>query len=786
MFMNQVGLFGWTQMRETQACTPKNGTLNKQYLRTFAMSAYSLCVFLVVVMTGLQNSVLGIPADWADAVDSADMLFHPGNWSDVSPTLRPAIANGYLATVVTSETMFIGGVFNGHLSTTPSHRAVFPSPVKLELELVTKDCTLEVVGTAVDMKHGEILERWDVSKKSTTIATIEIRYFAHQVYRSVLAAQVSMWRSDEVDPEDGLSILVKRVMAETSPDLDLNPVNVTETKLPKLTEAWTGQTLIAETSNSERAKFAFVTTEVPEGGIELEMSEKQMHVNTTLLTTIHTSVDVVASGDILDACLADFELASQLVESGSLESTHAHAWGQGLYEYQSLAVGTGTKESFALAQVINASLYYILSSAREDYPWGLSPGGLASQGYNGHTFWDQESWMYPPVLLLNQGLARALLEYRYKHIPGAYLKAHNASSYPPKGYEGLMFPWESAFTGEEACPIQASTGKYEQHITGDIAVALRQYYYATGDDDWAVSRALPMMHGIAQFWVSRAVPGKNPGWWDINGVTPPDEFAVNINNSAYTNAVAALSLEFANELVSKFGRDPDPRWLEVAQGLRSSIPYDTKSGITLEFQSYHGQQIKQADVTLLSFPLRFITDPKLASANLRYYANATKDDGPAMTWGAYAAGYLLAGDEANAAALFPRAHANAQSPFYVWMETPQGGTTNFLTGAGGFLGTVGYGYGGIHFFADRMVFRPVVPPSAEYFQLHGIQYRGSVLSIRRNANSKMCSVTILSQQRYAPDLTIETGDGQYKQKLSKVGDVAHVPVDTECKAVPAV
>ena len=157
-----------------------------------------------------------------------------------------------------------------------------------------------------------------------------------------------------------------------------------------------------------------------------------------------------------------------------------------------------------------------------------------------------------------------------------------------------MFPWESAFTGEEACPVQARTGKYEQHITGDIAVALRQYYYATGDDDWAVSRALPMMHGIAQFWVSRAVLGKNPGWWDINGVTPPDEFAVNINNSAYTNAVAALSLEFANELVSKFGRDPDPRWLEVAQGLRSSIPYDTKSGITLEFQSYHGQRCSMA------------------------------------------------------------------------------------------------------------------------------------------------------------------------------------------------
>ena len=118
------------------------------------------------------------------------------------------------------------------------------------------------------------------------------------------------------------------------------------------------------------------------------------------------------------------------------------------------------------------------------------------------------------------------------------------------------------------------------------------------------------------------------------------------------------------------------------------------------------------------------------------------------------------------------------------MELPQGGTTNFITGAGGFLGTVGYGYGGIHFYPDKMVFRPVIPPNAEYFQLHGIQYRGSILSIRRNINSKFCSVSLLSQQKSAPDLTIETSDGQYKQTLSKVGDVAHVPIDTDCKAVP--
>ena len=42
-----------------------------------------------------------------------------------------------------------------------------------------------------------------------------------------------------------------------------------------------------------------------------------------------------------------------------------------------------------------------------------------------------------------------------------------------------MFPWESAATGSEVCPSWASTGQLEQHITGDIAVAAQQFWYAT-------------------------------------------------------------------------------------------------------------------------------------------------------------------------------------------------------------------------------------------------------------------------------------------------------------------
>lgn len=65
-----------------------------------------------------------------------------------------------------------------------------------------------------------------------------------------------------------------------------------------------------------------------------------------------------------------------------------------------------------LQRQINAAWYYILSSlpalhTRSDKKqfYGLSPGslsrgGLLGEDYGGHSFWDTETWMYPPVLLM--------------------------------------------------------------------------------------------------------------------------------------------------------------------------------------------------------------------------------------------------------------------------------------------------------------------------------------------------------------------------------------------------
>ena len=78
-----------------------------------------------------------------------------------------------------------------------------------------------------------------------------------------------------------------------------------------------------------------------------------------------------------------------------------------------------------LAQTVFTSFYYILSSVRDDWEHGLSPGSLAmGYEYMGHSFWDQETWMYPALLMFHPSLGRSLLNYRVYRLQQAVDIAH--------------------------------------------------------------------------------------------------------------------------------------------------------------------------------------------------------------------------------------------------------------------------------------------------------------------------------------------------------------------------
>ena len=81
-----------------------------------------------------------------------------------------------------------------------------------------------------------------------------------------------------------------------------------------------------------------------------------------------------------------------------------------------------------------------LPSSQPELPleqfYGLSPGSLARGAnwtdYQGHVFWDMETWMYPPILVLFPDLARDMLSYRIYGGEGARAKARD------HGYEVSM------------------------------------------------------------------------------------------------------------------------------------------------------------------------------------------------------------------------------------------------------------------------------------------------------------------------------------------------------------
>lgn len=358
-----------------------------------------------------------------------------------------------------------------------------------------------------------------------------------------------------------------------------------------------------------------------------------------------------------------------------------------------------------MAQAVYSSLYYILSSTRHDWPYGLSPGGIpAAEEYMGHTFWDQDIWMYPPLVLLQPDLARSAMKYRRDRLPAA---RRIAKQY---GYKGAMFPWESSYTGLETSPGE-KYGKNQNHITGDIALAAKMLWEATKDQYWLREIGFPLAYQTAEYWASRVKYDTKRDRFVINHVMPPDEYHYPVNNSVYTNIVAKINLLFAKEAADILGKKVPKRWATIAG--KMYIPFDDEHQYHPEFEGYRrGVKVKQADVVLIGYPLMYKMDKQVRYNDLAYYQheNITDPNGPAMTHSMFTIGWLEAGEQEKAERAFIKNFANIQGPFKVWSERRWGyGAVNFITGAGGFLQAVLYGFGGIRIKRDGLYFNSTLP-----------------------------------------------------------------------------
>lgn len=203
-----------------------------------------------------------------------------------------------------------------------------------------------------------------------------------------------------------------------------------------------------------------------------------------------------------------------------------------------------------------------------------------------------------------------------------------------------------------------------------------------------------MLKEVAKFWASR-VERNGPGQYDIKNVIGANEWEENIDNNAFTNAIAKLTLGYASQAAEVLGLEADSDWKLVAE----NIPIlQFPDGVTRENATYDGVMIKQADVNLLSFPLQFIKDEQQIKKDLDYYTPRMAPNGPAMGFCVLATLHAYLGDTDKAYEVFTNSYRpNAVPPFGVLSETAGGTNPYFATGAGGLLQTVISGFGGLEF-----------------------------------------------------------------------------------------
>lgn len=353
-------------------------------------------------------------------------------------------------------------------------------------------------------------------------------------------------------------------------------------------------------------------------------------------------------------------------------------------------------------RAVRLALYNLYSSCREGSDLSIAPMGLSSQGYKGHIFWDSELWMFPPMLMLNQGIAQSMMNYRTDRVAAAHKKALAF------GYRGAMFPWESDDSGSESTPTMALCGVLEQHITADVGIACWNYYCMSGDRRWLEKKGYPLMKEVADFWVSRAEKNLD-GSYSINSVVGANEYKAGANDNAFTNGSAKTALFDAIKAAEVLDEEPGDKWEEVAEGLRILKFPD---GVTREHSTYNGEKIKQADVNLLGYPLCLIRDNETLKKDLEYYSTKIDtENGPAMGFSVFAVQYARLGDADKAYEMFCRSYQpNQRPPFGALSETAARDDLTFMTGAGGMLQAVINGFCGLQITDEGIQQLPAALP----------------------------------------------------------------------------
>jgi alpha,alpha-trehalose phosphorylase len=410
-------------------------------------------------------------------------------------------------------------------------------------------------------------------------------------------------------------------------------------------------------------------------------------------------------------------------------------------------------------QAVRFGLFHTLQAGARAEQRPIGSKGLTGPGYDGHTFWDAETFVLPALTYTQPAAAADVLRWRHSTLDLARERAQTL------GLQGAAFPWRT-IRGEE-CSAYWPAGTAGFHIGADIADAVRRYVQATGDVDFEREYGLELLVETARLWRSLGHHDRH-GRFHIDGVTGPDEYTAVVDDNVYTNLMAQQNLFAAADAAKRhpdlariLGVDDEESasWRDAAASVH--IPYDRELGVHQQsqgftrlqewdfdntpleayplllnypyFDLYRKQVVKQADLVMAMYIRGDAFTPEEKARNFAYYdARTVRDSSLSACVQAVMAAEVgfteLAYDYLGEAALMDLhdLHQNARDGVHV------------ASLAGSWIALVA-GLGGMRDFNGQLSFAPRLPTRIDRLEF-SLLWRG--LRLRVDVNREVVTYSL--------------------------------------------
>jgi alpha,alpha-trehalose phosphorylase len=436
-------------------------------------------------------------------------------------------------------------------------------------------------------------------------------------------------------------------------------------------------------------------------------------------------------------------------------------------------------------QAVRFALFHVMQAGARGERRPIPAKGLTGPGYDGHAFWDTESFVLPVLNLTAPDVAASALRWRHGTLSLARERAAQL------GLAGAAFPWRT-IAGQE-CSGYWPAGSAAFHVNADIADAVVRYVDATGDHAFEAGPGIELLIETARLWRSLGHHDAQ-GSFHIDGVTGPDEYSAIADDNIYTNLMARRNMVAAANAADRhpdrareLGVDAEEAasWRDAATDMH--IPFDDMLNVHPQaekftrhqkwdfdgtkpdqyplllhftyFDLYRKQVVKQADLVLAMFTCSSEFTAEQKARNFDYYEALTVRDSSlsASTQAIVAAevGHLaLAYDYLGEAALMDLRD----------LEHNTRDGVHIASLAGSWLALV-CGFGGLRHEGGKLTFAPALPQGLTKLTF-SLVIRGSRLKVQVTAGStsyELAGGGPLTISHHGEELQISSDTPQHRQ-----------------------